>query len=853
MSLEESTFNTAQVLDNEIVKASDFTFAFDNLINNVSKMTQMVLEANQDFVINGKVLPYQGMNVKISPIYGVCFSTGQNFGSTEEQIMEYGFGESAEGRIDIIQVKGEWATYDNQQRAFNDPDTDTQTYQYVDTKKFLKPVFQIKTGEEGSSVAPEVDAGWVKLAEVVIRANNSTITEDDIKNITSDIAGLDNNGWTNQPSITYNIGYISDVNKRFREQHNEDGSHKENVIGTKEMNIGTGSNALNSNVIPIGGSVSLPNTTISTTDSILSLLNKIATFVTNLFNSYLKNGAFNFNGELALSSLVDENNTLTKALKLGANGDGSAYLKVGDSTVLTITVDGKLVTNGYTASAANQLITKAVTDSISQTIADLNQRLTQLEATTDITLYANETLSADRYSIDSSTQIYAATTQNITLSGTQTIDGQTLTSGVYILVKNQTNAKENGIYQYSSSAVWSRISAYDTPSEMIGKIWIVLNGTANGGRYFYMPKVNFKNINSFGSDDIPIKEYFATSKPKPNRIIIRDANGRAQVAAPENENDIARKAEVTALNNTLTSCRSSEKPLAQGTAAIGTSCKFARQDHVHPVTGLATIQCANGYWGLGYAGVYSSYLRAPALGFIPYCSSVNGVGSIGTSTWPFVSMYAKTFYGSLSGNATTATTATNATCFGGCTYAQACTAIRSGLLTTTGTAANSTKFGGCTYAQACTNIRSGLLATTGCAADSAKLGGQASSYYLPKYTFNYLGTTVDGVEYAEDALCAFYSNHANYSCRSNCVARHVITSCKKCSIYYTVCGYSTQGGDFCCYHICNNSDFNIIYFNFMKECSYAIGIKCKSCVYLGSYCCCCHSCFAAGVSYLRLD
>ena len=127
MSVQSSTFNTSHVMENEIVKASDFEFAFENVVENVSKATQMILESNQDFVINGKVLPYQGMNVQISPIYGVCKSTGIPFGRTETAVMEYGFEESTSGRVDIIEVQGDWETYDNQQRAFNDPDTDVQT------------------------------------------------------------------------------------------------------------------------------------------------------------------------------------------------------------------------------------------------------------------------------------------------------------------------------------------------------------------------------------------------------------------------------------------------------------------------------------------------------------------------------------------------------------------------------------------------------------------------------------------------------------------------------------------------------------------------------------------------------
>ena len=294
MSLQDSTFNTAHVLDNEIVKANDFEFAFEKIAENVSRATQMILESNQDFVINGKVLPYQGMNVKVSPIYGVCKSTGIPFGRTEETIMEYGFEESSSGRVDIIEVHGEWETYDNQQRAFNDPDTNVQTYQYVDTKKLMRPVYRIKKGVEGSSVAPEVDDGYVKLAEVVIRANNSTITTDDIKNITADIAGLENTDWTTQPDITYNIGYISDVNERFRVQHNEDGTHKDNVINTDSLNIGIGAKQVNGNVLPIGSNITIPTQTTGSSDTIVSTISKAVTVLTSIYNSYLKYGTYGF-------------------------------------------------------------------------------------------------------------------------------------------------------------------------------------------------------------------------------------------------------------------------------------------------------------------------------------------------------------------------------------------------------------------------------------------------------------------------------------------------------------------------------------------------------------------------------
>ena len=54
----------------------------------------------------------------------------------------------------------------------------------------------------------------------------------------------------------------------------------------------------------------------------------------------------------------------------------------------------------------------------------------------------------------------AATTANITLSGEQTIDGVACVADDRILVKNQTDGSENGIYECSSSA-WSRAPDWD--------------------------------------------------------------------------------------------------------------------------------------------------------------------------------------------------------------------------------------------------------------------------------------------------------------------------------------------------------------------------------------------------------
>lgn len=68
-----------------------------------------------------------------------------------------------------------------------------------------------------------------------------------------------------------------------------------------------------------------------------------------------------------------------------------------------------------------------------------------------------------------------ATTANITLSGTQTIDGYAAQVGDIALVKNQTTASQNGLYVVASGT-WTRTTNADTWTELVGAYVIVLNG-----------------------------------------------------------------------------------------------------------------------------------------------------------------------------------------------------------------------------------------------------------------------------------------------------------------------------------------------------------------------------------------
>ena len=62
-----------------------------------------------------------------------------------------------------------------------------------------------------------------------------------------------------------------------------------------------------------------------------------------------------------------------------------------------------------------------------------------------------------------------ATSGNITLSGLQTINGVTVADGDTVLVKDQTNTAENGIYIASATA-WTYSKGGDVWSEYVGAI-----------------------------------------------------------------------------------------------------------------------------------------------------------------------------------------------------------------------------------------------------------------------------------------------------------------------------------------------------------------------------------------------
>ena len=87
---------------------------------------------------------------------------------------------------------------------------------------------------------------------------------------------------------------------------------------------------------------------------------------------------------------------------------------------------------------------------------------------------------AVKQSLDIKDSVRVATIANITLSGTQTIDGVTVAAGDRVLVKDQSTGTQNGIYVVAAGA-WSRSADANISAEVTAGMFVfVEEGTANG-------------------------------------------------------------------------------------------------------------------------------------------------------------------------------------------------------------------------------------------------------------------------------------------------------------------------------------------------------------------------------------
>lgn len=147
------------------------------------------------------------------------------------------------------------------------------------------------------------------------------------------------------------------------------------------------------------------------------------------------------------------------------------------------TILGALTTSN-TPNDPTDVVNKNYTDQVSA--AAITSAVATSESYAD-TVAAAAIATAQSYSdqvaakLDPKASCLVATTANITLSGTQTIDGVDIPAGVRVLVKNQATANQNGIY-ISNSGAWTRATDFNSSTNVTpGAYTYIEEGTVNAG------------------------------------------------------------------------------------------------------------------------------------------------------------------------------------------------------------------------------------------------------------------------------------------------------------------------------------------------------------------------------------
>jgi hypothetical protein len=165
-------------------------------------------------------------------------------------------------------------------------------------------------------------------------------------------------------------------------------------------------------------------------------------------------------------------------------GDGST---VWESLNYTVKQVDNLLLSGNTLSSVDDN-GNVVIDPAGEGVVDVSSaRITNVGAPSGANDAATKAyVDATKQGLDVKNSVRAATTGNVTLSGTQTVDGVVLVADDRVLVKNQDTASQNGIYVVKAES-WVRSDDADSNDEVTpGMFTFVEEGDVNADAGFVL-------------------------------------------------------------------------------------------------------------------------------------------------------------------------------------------------------------------------------------------------------------------------------------------------------------------------------------------------------------------------------
>lgn len=271
-------------------------------------------------------------------------------------------------------------------------------------------------------------------------------------------------------------------------------------IGGSSAAAGTFTNLTASGTVSLGSGVIVTGGSINNT--VIGNSTPAAGSFTTLSSSGGITGALtgNVTGNITSSGTSTFNN-VTVSGTLTGNVAGNITATSGTSTFNNVTINGTLdMDAGSSATIINLPNPTNNGDAANKAYVDTQDALRLALAggtmsgaidmgTNKITGLGNPTNDQDAATkiyvdgavqgVDAKASVRVATTANITLANTQTIDGISLVAGDRVLVKDQTTQANNGIYEVVSGGSWTRTTDANTYDELVHAFVFVEEGSTN--------------------------------------------------------------------------------------------------------------------------------------------------------------------------------------------------------------------------------------------------------------------------------------------------------------------------------------------------------------------------------------
>lgn len=330
---------------------------------------------------------------------------------------------------------------------------------------------------------------------------SGTTNKDYVLDISARKASTSVTGVASFSSNSFDVSAGGEVTVKTSGISNSQLANSSFFIGTTSVSLGAASASITSLAVDISGKA----TTAGTADSVANALTFAATGGVALNSTFNGSSATTIDyssvgaaPKAGSSDIVTVGTLTTGSIGVGFTAIDNARLA--NSKVTVGTTDISLGSSSTTLAGLTQVDVNNIrisgntissTDTDGNVVLDPNGAGTVNVSSARITNLADPTGAQDaatkayvdavKTGLDVKGSVRAATTANITLTNTQTVDGVSLSVGDRVLVKNQTTASQNGIYVVASGA-WTRAADCDnTPGTEVtsGLFTFVEEGTAN--------------------------------------------------------------------------------------------------------------------------------------------------------------------------------------------------------------------------------------------------------------------------------------------------------------------------------------------------------------------------------------